>query len=253
MASTALPNAGSKTTDPQAAELAALTDAIGAISKRLDALTRGRKNGASDDGGNGDAATGEEGVSYSGETNEEEKGHSTIGTGEDTSFDGTRARQLASDSARADGRRRRADDVASEEERIAEMKAGIDHAYQSVRGSYAPLSHAGELWREYQLRSLRPLKHYSDDWRDVDLSKLADDALKLADRTIRADCVRVGNDPRLMGEFMPPGGGLREIKRRDRSGREISEFVGPVSAMLEPFRAYTARVKRFNRHPDRDY
>ena len=143
--------------------------ALGAISKRIDAMKSGGRaddagngdlsarmsrieaalnklvsNGASDNG-NGDAATGEEGVSYSGETNEEEKGHSTIGTGEDTSFNGTRARQLASDSAgRSDSRRMREEEP-SEEDRIGALRAGLDDAYMAIKGEYAPRSYADEV------------------------------------------------------------------------------------------------------------
>ena len=71
-------------------EVKALKDAVGAISKRLDALLGGRgdnarsdegrgddDDGAAADSARGDEDTGEEGVTNTGETNEEEKGHAT--------------------------------------------------------------------------------------------------------------------------------------------------------------------------------
>jgi hypothetical protein len=257
----------SPTGDAQSRELAAMRDAMGAMQRRLDAMMGGGGNGNGGGGDNGDgddsgasdaAGTGEEGISYSGETNEEEQGHATEQPGGGgmsyDNPDGTRPKRMASDSAgRADRQRRRANDQ-TEADRIAELKSGLDYSYQACRGQLAPLSHATETKRSYLLRALRPLKEFSDDFRDVDLAKLPDEVLGgLAYTRICNDSVAVGTDPRRMAAFLPPGSGLREIKRTDRSGRTVSEFVGPVSAMLDPFRMPTARVKRFNRNPDRDY
>jgi hypothetical protein len=49
---------------------------------------------------------------------------------------------------------------------------------------------------------------------------------------------------------MPSGGLQREIRRQDRAGRWISEFVGPIDApngMFAPFALPPLRVKKFNR------
>jgi hypothetical protein len=90
------------------------------------------------------------------------------------------------------------------------------------------------------------LQKYSDDYRDIDLTKLPADAFKLADKTIRADALRVGNNPQELSRFIPNGNLLREVRRQDRTGRWISEFVGPIDAvngMFTPFRMPAMRAK----------
>lgn len=92
----------------------------------------------------------------------------------------------------------------------------------------------GESARHYRLKCARQIQHYSDDFKTIDLDRLPPDAFELADKRIRADAVRVGNDARLMQQY-EGGNRLREIRRLDRAGRVISEFVGPVHEAFEPF------------------
>jgi hypothetical protein len=98
------------------------------------------------------------------------------------------------------------------------------------------------------------LKQYSDDWRDIDLTKLAPPAFDVVDKKIRADALEVGSNPQLMNKFMPSGALQREIRKQDRTGRYISEFVGPVDAengMFKPFELPPRRVVRFNKNPNK--
>jgi hypothetical protein len=246
---------GAATKDPQAAELAALTDAVGAISKRLDALMRGRKNGASDSNGNGDgsvddtANTGETAVN-TGETSEEEKGHATEG-GEDT-----RARQLASDSAgRADSqRKRRREEVEADETLRAEAQYRFDSVFMAVTGERCPPSMVTEESRPFRERMLNRLKKYSPEHKNLDLSRCDDATFDLLDRQICKTAMEVSTDPQRMSEIVgTPGDLLREIKRRDRTGRDRSEFYGPIGApngVLAQFRMPTFRVRRINTRPD---
>jgi hypothetical protein len=143
---------------------------------------------------------------------------------------------------RADAVRRQIDD---ENDRL-EAQYLLDQAFNAVEGTHAPKPISGQSCRTYQTYCLKRLQKYSDDYKDIDLSRLPADAFKLADKTIRADAIRVGNNPQEMNRFIPNGALLREIKRQDRTGRWISEFVGPVDAvngMFTPFRMPAMRAK----------
>jgi hypothetical protein len=154
--------------------------------------------------------------------------------------------RMASD----DRRSRKEDD--DDDNRRADAQYQFDQVYQAVRGERAPPPMVLEGSRHYRLRMLNPLRQYSADYKDIDLSKITDPALfDLADRKIRADAYEVGCNPHLL-QSLAPLPRLREIRKQDQSGRWLSEFVGPVSETLAPFRLPVFRVKRINTHPDRD-
>jgi hypothetical protein len=97
---------------------------------------------------------------------------------------------------------------------------------------------------------LAPLLKYSTDWKGKDVWKLPRDVLDVADKQIGADAYRIGSDPSLMQELEGAGSRLREIRRRDPTGRDIIQFVGPISETLAPFKMPAFRVKRINTHID---
>jgi hypothetical protein len=143
---------------------------------------------------------------------------------------------------RADAVRRQVDD----ENNRLEAQYLLDQAFNAVTGEHAPKPISGQSCRTYQTYCLKRLQRYSDDYRDIDLSKLPADAFALADKKIRADAIRVGSNPQEMNRFIPNGALLREIKRQDRTGRWISEFIGDVAApngMFTPFRMPAMRAK----------
>jgi hypothetical protein len=150
---------------------------------------------------------------------------------------------------RADAARRRdvRADVDDQNARL-ESQYQYDQCFLAVTGEHAPKPVVGMSARTYQTYCLNKLKQFSDDWRDKDLTKLDASVFALADRTIRADAIRVGNNPQEMSRFIPTGGLLREVRKTDRTGRVISEFVGPVDAPNGAFAPFTmpAHRARFN-------
>jgi len=107
----------------------------------------------------------------------------------------------------------------------------------------------GERINTYDRRMSRAFQKYSPKWKDTDLSQMPPDVIsKIIAPEIRADTASAAYrvDP-------AEGGMLREIRRTDRTGRVISEFVGPVGAVngaLAPFRMPSARVRRINTNPN---
>jgi hypothetical protein len=143
---------------------------------------------------------------------------------------------------RADAARRAQDD---ENDRL-QAQHDFDAAFLGTTGERAPQPIVGQSARTYKIYCLNRLKKYSDDYAKMDLSKLPPDALDLADRRIRADAIAVGSSPQELSRFMPSGNLQREIRRQDRTGRVISEFVGPVDApngMFKPFELPPQRAR----------
>ena len=146
---------------------------------------------------------------------------------------------------RADSRRQVEDD---NDRLIAQSEWG--EAFMA-HGERAPPPGAGWSARTYRQFCANKLKRFSDDYKNIDLGKLPGDAFRLADRQIRADALAVANNPQAMQKYYgaQAGGLLREIKRRDRTGREISEFIGPVDAvngMFKPFELAPMRFRGFD-------
>jgi hypothetical protein len=145
---------------------------------------------------------------------------------------------------RADAMRRQQGD---ENDRLT-AQYEYDRAFQAVKGERAPQPISGQSARSYRLYCMKPLQKYSDAWKDVNLERLPSDAFRLADAQIRADAIRIGNDSSEMQRFEGAKAGalLREIRKQDRAGRIISEFVGPtdaVNGMFTPFRQPAMRAK----------
>jgi hypothetical protein len=153
---------------------------------------------------------------------------------------------------RADSARRAQDD---ENDRLTAQQ-DYDRAYQAIKGERAPQPMMGQSARSYRQYCAKPLQKYSEDWKDIDLAGLKPDAFALADKQIRADAIRIGGNSAELQRFegVKAGAFQREIFRTDRTGRRISEFVGPTEAengMFAPFCLPPRRVVRINRNPNK--
>jgi hypothetical protein len=107
----------------------------------------------------------------------------------------------------------------------------------------------GERIESYDRRLAKMFQKHSPKWKDTDLASMPIEVVtRVIAPEIRADSVNAAYrvDPQ-------EGGALREVRKADRTGRIISEFVGPVNALngaLAPFRMPSARVRRINTQPN---
>lgn len=168
--------------------------------------------------------------------------------------DAARADRRRDDAARADGAalsaalndrlaRLERDRMRSDEDldRLAELQTewGKISLAHGDRVSMQPM--VGEGPNSYDRRFARRYQKHSTKWGGVDLREVPLAVLRIATPEIRKDAMSAAYQAEPSAEPM-----LREIKRRDRTGREISEFVGPVSAvngMLTPFRLPRMRAR----------
>jgi hypothetical protein len=143
--------------------------------------------------------------------------------------------------------RRRAPVSDEELNAIAEAQTAWDNAAQS-HGLRASRPMDGETLEGYERRHAKRFQKHSTKWGKVDLTALPSEVLAIALPEIRADARRAADIPGTGAEAV-----LREIRTADRTGRIISEFVGPVSATLAPFRMPVMRVKRINNNPGQQF
>jgi hypothetical protein len=121
-----------------------------------------------------------------------------------------------------------------------EAQARADKVAQ-VFGDSAPRWNDGESLPRYRQRLLGKFKQHSADWKGVELAKLGDDALAVAETKIYADAMAALHDPHTV-----PAGTLREIIETDRTGRRISRFVGDPEACWSFFKAPVRYVLGIN-------
>ena len=127
----------------------------------------------------------------------------------------------------------------SEWDRVAQM-----HGLRASR----PLD--GERINSYDRRMAKQFQKHSAKWKDADLSAMPIEVVaSVIAPEIRADSITAAY------RVEPSEGGMqREVRRQDRTGRWISEFVGPVNAVngaLAPFRMAPMRVLGINTNPNR--
>lgn len=131
---------------------------------------------------------------------------------------------------------------------LAERQQDWDRVAQ-MHGLRASRPLDGERIESYDRRLAKVFQKHSPKWKDTDLSVLPVELVtSIIAPEIRADSVsaayRVEPDH---------NGRLREVRKTDRAGRVISEFVGPVDAVngaLAPFSMPSARVRRINTQPN---
>ncbi|MFP8682268.1 NUDIX hydrolase, partial [Enterobacter asburiae] len=120
----------------------------------------------------------------------------------------------------------------SDEERneVADAQVKADSVF-SCFGKRAPVPLSGEKPLAYRRRLMIQLQEHSPDFKTVDLSSIADSALlSVAEKTIYADAQKSAS-------LSVGPGMLREIKRADATGRQISTFEGDPAATWAPFQS----------------
>ncbi|HGY4931779.1 NUDIX domain-containing protein [Citrobacter freundii] len=129
----------------------------------------------------------------------------------------------------------------SDEERneVADAQVKADSVF-SCFGKRAPAPLSGEKPLSYRRRLLVQLQEHSPDFKSVDLSSIADAALLgFAEKQIYADAQSAAS-------LTVGPGMLREIKRADATGRQISTFEGDPAATWAPFQSGKRQVTSFN-------
>ena len=129
----------------------------------------------------------------------------------------------------------------SDEERneVADAQVKADSVF-SCFGKRAPIPLSGEKPLAYRRRLMIQLQEHSPDFKTVDLSSIADSALlSVAEKTIYADAQKSAS-------LSVGPGMLREIKRADATGRQISTFEGDPAATWAPFQSGKRQVTSFN-------
>ncbi|WP_234090136.1 NUDIX domain-containing protein [Enterobacter asburiae] len=129
----------------------------------------------------------------------------------------------------------------SDEERneVADAQVKADSVF-SCFGKRAPVPLSGEKPLAYRRRLMIQLQEHSPDFKSVDLTSIADSALlSVAEKTIYADAQKSAS-------LSVGPGMLREIKRADATGRQISTFEGDPAATWAPFQSGKRQVTSFN-------
>ena len=129
----------------------------------------------------------------------------------------------------------------SDEERneVADAQVKADSVF-SCFGKRAPVPLSGEKPLAYRRRLMIQLQEHSPDFKGVDLSAIADSALLgIAEKQIYADAQKTAS-------LSVGPGMLREIKRADATGRQISTFEGDPAATWAPFQSGKRQVTSFN-------
>lgn len=129
----------------------------------------------------------------------------------------------------------------SDEERneVADAQVKADSVFSSF-GKRAPVPLSGEKPMAYRRRMMIQLQEHSADYKTVDLSSIADSALlNVAEKQIYADAQKSAS-------LSVGPGMLREIKRADATGRQISTFEGDPAATWAPFQSGKRQVTSFN-------
>ncbi|EJD6095865.1 NUDIX hydrolase [Citrobacter freundii] len=129
----------------------------------------------------------------------------------------------------------------SDEERneVADSQVKADSVF-SCFGKRAPVPLSGEKPLSYRRRLMIQLQEHSPDFKSVDLSSIADSALlNVAEKQIYADAQKSAS-------LSVGPGMLREIKRADATGRQISTFEGDPAATWAPFQSGKRQVTSFN-------
>lgn len=129
----------------------------------------------------------------------------------------------------------------SDEERneVAEAQVKADSVFSSF-GKRAPIPLSGEKPMAYRRRLMIQLQEHSPDYKAVDLSAIADSQLlSTAEKHIYADAQKTAS-------LSVGPGMLREIKRADATGRQISTFEGDPAVTWAPFQSGKRQVTSFN-------
>lgn len=127
----------------------------------------------------------------------------------------------------------------AERNELADAQIKADSVF-SAFGKRAPMPLSGEKPLPYRRRLMIQLQEHSADFKGVDLSAIADaQLLTIAEKQIYADAQSAAS-------LSVGPGMLREIKRADATGRQISTFEGDPAATWAPFQSGKRQVIAFN-------
>lgn len=127
----------------------------------------------------------------------------------------------------------------AERNEVADAQVKADSVFSSF-GKRAPMPLSGEKPISYRRRLMVQLQEHSPDFKAVDLSSIADAAmLGFVEKQIYADAQSAAS-------LSVGPGSLREIKRSDATGRQISTFEGDPAATWAPFQSGKRQVTCFN-------
>jgi hypothetical protein len=89
----------------------------------------------------------------------------------------------------------------------------------------------------YRRRALRPWVKYSQEFSAVNVDELNEPLLTPIEQRIYNDAIAASSNPTIAPEGM-----LREVHRRDQTGREIVEFYGQPRDWMRQFAGNRRRV-----------
>jgi 8-oxo-dGTP pyrophosphatase MutT (NUDIX family) len=109
-------------------------------------------------------------------------------------------------------------------------------------GDSASQALPGEMPMAYRRRLLAPMQAHSPAWKDIDLAKLDESTLGVAETQIRKDAMAAAKSPSSAGNT-----GLRMISERTETGHTINTFVGHPASWMNPLAGPQRNyVKRWN-------
>lgn len=133
-------------------------------------------------------------------------------------------------------------DTDEDYQEMADSQAKADSVANAF-GQRAPGPLLGESPLNYRKRLLGGFKPHAKQFKDIDLATINDSALLgVVEKSIYADAMDAAMNP-----TAATGGGLREIKRTDGSGRQISTFVGDTGEWMRPFQSASRPVYGWNK------
>lgn len=134
------------------------------------------------------------------------------------------------------------DSEPSDDERAAMADAQTKcDALANAFGDHAPTPMRHETSLNYRRRAAKKYQAHSVLWKDEDLRALPPSVFTIAEQAIYADAMTAARNPR-----SAPDGELREVKRRDSTGRMISEFFGSPRAWMDEFSMTPYAVTKIN-------
>jgi len=94
----------------------------------------------------------------------------------------------------------------------------------------------------YRKRMLRGLQAHSDEMKNVNINKIADEAmLQIVEKRVYADALAASRGTGAIAK-----GQLIALHKKDQAGRTITEYRGDMEAWLGDFKLPTHRVVKFN-------
>lgn len=125
---------------------------------------------------------------------------------------------------------------------MAEVQAQADSVAHAF-GDSAPRPLQGETLLAYRKRLASKFKAHSETYSSIDLTAINDSNLfAVVEKQIYSDAMKAARNP-----AVPPEMGLREVKQRDQTGRQISTFHGMPSAWTSQFKSPARRVTAINK------